>query len=170
MRLLFRAIFLILIFGFQACHNGLQDKLYKKIINDCPKKDTCFVSINSVTTFIWDTMYLFDPSEHLEKIDSILGFHYEYWEDLANRIIFTSKKKVVYHEDHFPIPSEPNNEKVFFIFDADSLHYMKVPNKDANFLALRKHYSRETYELKRIKSAPNEPAASMRGKSVRKGS
>jgi hypothetical protein len=163
MRPIFKVCFLVLILGFQSCQTGIQEKLFNKIVKDCPNKDTCIVSLNSITDFKWDTVYIFDPSNHLEAIDKVLGFHYEYWEDIANRIIFTEKRAVVYHEDHFPKPSEPEKNKVFFSFDSDSIHYMKLTAKDAIFLAVRNKVFKLSYELKRLKSAPNEPAASMRG-------
>lgn len=52
--------------------------------------------MSSLTPFDWDKMYVFSPSVHMEELDKYLGFHYPYFDDVANRMIFTKSNKIFY--------------------------------------------------------------------------
>jgi hypothetical protein len=118
-----KVIFYLSIIILLGCQNNIQKKIVHKITRQCKDAHTCILKIRDVTDFEWDRMYIFNESVRLEEVNKILGFKYDYFEDIARRIIFTKGNKVVNHEDDFPYPKEKPNGKVFFKFGNDSLKY-----------------------------------------------
>jgi hypothetical protein len=89
-----------------GCRNGnsIAERLYSK----CGDKQACRMRLKDVTDFKWDRVYVFPVGASLEEIDQALGFHYNQWKDIGEKIIFVSKGQVVYHEDYFPYPEMKN--------------------------------------------------------------
>ena len=76
-------------------------KLYNDIYSKCNLKDSIPFEYN-LNDFIktdWDTLYVLGSNKRLEDVDRILGFHYEFYEELSYIIVFVKNKKVIYHEE-----------------------------------------------------------------------
>jgi hypothetical protein len=142
MRKITYCLSIVLIFG---CQSNMQKKIVNKINQQCKTTDTCIVRMSDVTDFEWEKMYVFNENSRLEEINKLLGFNYEYFEDVARRIIFTKSNKVVYHEDDFPYPEESPKGKVFFKLGNDTLHYRVFLMKNAVFKTERKEIESAVY-------------------------
>ena len=101
-----KIIFYLSIVLFFGCQNDIQKNIVQEIKQKCKITDTCTVRIIDLTAFEWEKMYIFNESSSLEEIDKVLGFKYEYFKDIARRIIFTKSNEVVYHQDDFPYPEK----------------------------------------------------------------
>jgi len=56
-------------------------------------------NLNDFIKADWDTLYVLGSNKRLEDVDRILGFHYEFYEELSDIIVFVKNKKVIYHEE-----------------------------------------------------------------------
>jgi hypothetical protein len=155
MKLILKICLIVLICGITSCQSGIKFKLDEKFQSDCQNADSCSISFNSLTVFTFDTMYIFKPWVSLEEVDRVLGINYPYWDDIADRIIFKYGGKIVYHEDEFPYSDNTNKVIMYFNFDNDTIGYLKIANREANFKVFRtKSEKRVIYKLEK-KSAPN---------------
>jgi hypothetical protein len=107
-----------------------------RIFNEIAKRNNdsfpCKINMPEIIREDWEKMYVFDLSVSLETINQILGFQYPYFEDVANRIVFVKDKKVIYHEDYFPLPEKLNEQEVVFALP-DSIHYKIFAPGSAQF-------------------------------------
>ncbi len=131
-----------------GCQSSIQKKIVYNIKLNCKNPDTCVLNIENVTNFKWDKLYIFNEDVHLEELNKVLGFNYEYFKDIARRIIFTRGNKVVYHEDDYPYPEEKFKGKVIFDLGFDTVKYAIFTNNEAIFKIHRKKIEGfEYYEL-----------------------
>lgn len=118
-----------------GCKPDIREKISKKIDEKCKMKenDSCgsVISLDVITDFQWDKFYYFNSGTSLEKIDSSLGFHYPYWEDLSETLIFTLKNKIVHHEE-FAIEDSDGKSKTNFRFNIQNHNSFYTP-QDAIF-------------------------------------
>ena len=115
--------------------NGCREKSVKwsivtAIEKECQQADTCTVDLKGITNFAWDKLYLFDVSG-ADDVDTVLGFHYPYFEDVASRIIFVKNNQVVYHEDEYPNPDKPPIANI--TFNLGGAHAYVCTPKNATF-------------------------------------
>jgi hypothetical protein len=113
MRIFLYSFLLIQCFFIVSCQNG--ESIAKKLYSKCADKQACRLPLKDVTDFKWDKVYIFSERTSLEEIDRTLGFHYKYWEDTGERIIFVSNTEVVYHEDRFPDAETKNGTTLYMI-------------------------------------------------------
>lgn len=139
---IFYILSLFLLFG---CQENIQRRIVSYIEKKCDKTDTCLIKINSITTFKWDKMYIFDESVTLEEVNKVLGFNYEYFVDIARRIIFTRGNKVIYHEDDYPSPDKKSANEIYFNFKNDTLHYEVFRINEDVFKVKRKSMGNTLY-------------------------
>jgi hypothetical protein len=94
-----------------SCRNkkSIAERLYEK----CEDKQPCRFPLKEVTDFKWEKVYVFPIGASLEEINQRLGFHYEQWKDVGERIIFVFNNRVVHHEDYFPYPEMKNGTTRF---------------------------------------------------------
>jgi len=129
-----------------GCGKNIYEKISDQIINKCQsEKDECIISMEEITNFEWDKMYVFKEEATLEEIEEALGFKYKYFDDVARRIVFVADNKVTYHEDEFPYPSKEPAGKVFFQFKDDAKPYMLFHRKKANFKIRKKKINGDLY-------------------------
>jgi len=148
MKYTIRIIVFFQLLSFSSCQREIKDKIFAKLQLDSAKQDSCILVLNNITDFNWDTVYIVEPSVTLDELNKVLGFYYPFWDDIADRIIFTFERRVVYHEDKFPYSDVPTNEHVYFSFDKDTGDYIKLANKNAIFTAIRSQsYDYITYKL-----------------------
>lgn len=109
------------------------NRLEKYLENYCSSPECgnteCEVKMENIINEDWDYVYVFFPEDSLEKINTELGFEYQYWEDIGTRIIFVKNNKVIYHEDEFPNPEK--SEKLVFTDLKNNL--LKISREKANF-------------------------------------
>ena len=128
-----------------SCNNEkvIKPKIAARINNQCSQAE-CVINLKDVTEFKWQKMYLFKTGTSLENIDRALGFHYLYFEDIADRIIFVLDKKVVYHEDEFTNPeSKPRGGVIFQI--SDIVPYYTTDSSNAYFNVKRESVNGNKY-------------------------
>jgi hypothetical protein len=118
MRSSFCLLICVLFFLFGGCKSDFRKKITDEIEKKCNKEDSCTMTLDmkNVTNFTWDKFYYFNIGTSLNEIDSCLGFHYEYWQDLSESIIFSLNGKIVYHEN-YPMENPSNNTKGGFTFN-----------------------------------------------------
>ena len=129
--------FVFVITCFYGCKSDIKDTIVSTINQHCKnEKDSCgvFIKMQDVTDFKWDKLYYFNVGTSLEDIDKSLGFHYPFWQDLSESIVFTSGNNVVYHEEHaMTNPSNKPNDG--FTFNITS-GYLYTP-QNAVFIGSR---------------------------------
>jgi hypothetical protein len=84
------------------------------------------IDLKSITNFAWDKLYLLDVG--VDDVDTVLGFHYPYFVDVADRIIFVKNKQVVYHEDEYPNPDKPPIARITFNLGSSHLYICTPQN------------------------------------------
>lgn len=147
-----KSVFLFLIIILFGCQSNIQRKIINFIEKRCDNQDSCQITMKDITNFRWEKMYVFEPSVRLDQINKVLGFKYEYFEDIARRIIFTVGDKVVYHEDDCPFSEEKSYKKIFFSFYNDSVHYEIFTLESAVFRVKKKFEKNSIYyELIQVK-------------------
>lgn len=132
-----KEIFILsLLLLFSACSNLNDfDNIIEREFDKCSKQSSnCVLDLSNIMNFEWDTMYYFSRANSLEEINEYISFNYEQFVDIGDRVIFLKNKKVVYHQDWFPNPSD---EPVGVIFDTD-LKVFKVDKSNAKFKAEKK--------------------------------
>jgi hypothetical protein len=103
-RRLFKSIVLLLaILITWGCKRNLQQKIFDHY-NHYGKTGICTVSINDLTTFEWDKMYVFGSSANNEIISGTVNFAYRGNPIYAGfrRILFTWGRTKMYEEDYQP--------------------------------------------------------------------
>jgi hypothetical protein len=117
-------------------------KLVDRIKHICPTYP-CTFDMRDIIQEDWDTMYLFTTSFPQDSINGILGFDYPFWDDVADRIIFTKKKKIICHEDYFPYPEKQTK---MVIFDLPANVHSRIFSKSmARFKALSIDENKNVY-------------------------
>lgn len=125
-----KIIMISLILSLNSCTNRNDfDNILVEEFQKCSSQDNCEVDFSKIMNFEWDTMYYFSLSNSIEDIEKVLGFTYNQWEDIGDRVIFVNKGKIVYQKEWFPIADQPL-EGTVFITDLKSF---KVNNSDAKF-------------------------------------
>ncbi len=105
-----------------------------KKIKDCEGKE-CRIKLSELTSFQWDSVYLFTPSASGEDIDTIVGTHYKEYEYKVpgQTILFVKDKKLV-HAENLPFsPEDRNYHEVIFGFTDNAAYQIYTP-KNAIFL------------------------------------
>ncbi|MGS4344713.1 hypothetical protein ACKUSY_03730 [Myroides odoratus] len=116
---------------FSACSSRNDfDTIIATEFEKCSEQSaTCVVDFSKIMKFEWDTMYYFSGVNALEDINKILGFDFEQFTDIGDRVIFLAKDKVVYQKEWFPNP----NEKLPTVVFATDLKTFKVDQSNAKF-------------------------------------
>jgi hypothetical protein len=130
-------ISIVIIFIFASCQEDLKENIIRKIEKDCNQDSLSTISIKSIARFKWDKMYIFNASVPLEQMNTVLGFNYPYFHDIADIIIFTLHNKIVYHIDDYPNPDESSNRTFFFMPKDSQLQYQVFNPNNANFISHR---------------------------------
>jgi hypothetical protein len=142
-----------LIFLVIGCSENINSDsvIAKKIEKVCNNKMSCRIDMKNLVNVEWDKMYFFKEGMSLEQINQILGFKYNYFEDIAKRLVFVKANQVVFHEDEFPsIESAKNGELVFNI--GDSIMFKSYLPDEAIFSVQKVEFSMGSYyELTPIK-------------------
>jgi len=86
-----------------SCSNNVTDDLIKTAEQKCvdKKHSPCVISINEVTKFQWDKLYLFSAWTNSDTISHRIGFEYtgEDVPDDYTRMLFTKGGKIAHEED-----------------------------------------------------------------------
>lgn len=116
---------------FNACSNQNDfDNILANEFEKCSEqRDDCVVDFSKIMKFEWDTMYYFSGSNSLEDINKSLGFDFKQFTDIADRVIFLNRGKVVYQKEWFSNPSKELQGVVF----ATNLKTFKVDKSNAKF-------------------------------------
>lgn len=139
-------IYLLVLLCIISCDNTSNSKISKEISKTCIF-DTCEVDMSKIVSEDWDDLYIFDTNVSLEEIDSILGFNYPYFEDIATRIIFVKNRNIVYHEEEFPNPEKVKTGELLFDIE-EGKHFIKVDKEHAIFFIKKER----DYFIARLKS------------------
>lgn len=75
----------------------------------------------------WDTIF-FEQIVSYKEINTILGFKYPYYEDVAQRFVFVKNGRVVYHEDAYPNTGDTQDDRLILKI-ADSVNYKSFEKK-----------------------------------------
>lgn len=131
---------LILSITFSSCkYNSIAARLYSK----CDGQNKCILLVKDATTFKWDRVYIFSIGASLEDIEKTIGVPYNLWQDVGERIIFTEKGKVVYHEEYFPYPE--HIEKGITSFQLSKAPYVGQYSTAAFSVTKQKNHKGELY-------------------------
>ncbi len=96
-------ILIALTFLTCSCRSDLRKEIKAEIDRNCVgQSNNCTLNINlkDLTKFKWRRFYYFRVGTSLEQIDSALGMHYPYWQDLSESIVFLSGDSIIYHEEY----------------------------------------------------------------------
>jgi len=128
-----------------SCQPSIRDKIVHTIKKQ-GQVDSCEIKMTDITSFDWDTMYVFGTSADLLYINQHLRFEYPYFDDIADRIIFTKSKKIVYHEEEYPDPEK--KKLLIFSFEDGKNKMMSFTPNTAIFKAKKiDFYGNSFYEL-----------------------
>lgn len=130
----FILIFLLVWTSSLSCNLILHESknLIGEIDKKCKKSYPCEFKMSDIIKEDWDKMYIFKTTASLGFINNKLGFQYPFFEDVAERIVFTKGNSVVYHEDKFPSVEEIYDREITFILP-DNLDYKEFMRETANF-------------------------------------
>lgn len=145
-------IFFIAFLIFSCNENtNSESTIAKKIEKECNNKLSCRINMAALVNKDWDKMYVFNEGVSLEQINQVLGFKYDYFEDIAKRIVFVKGNKVVFHEDEFPgVESAKNGQLVFNI--GDNIMFKSYLPNEAIFNIQRVEFDKGMYyELTSVK-------------------
>ena len=117
-----------------GCNKSIEDKIGKKIEDECSSKTACVISIKTITDFEWEKMYVFGSSARLEDINKALGFEYPYYKEFSRIIVFMDNGKIVYHEENSSNVEHLEDKDVIFNY-GHSLKYSSYNMSDAVFKA-----------------------------------
>lgn len=112
------------LFAFLAssCKSDLRDQMKAEIDSRCKvRAENCSFKMNlqRFTEFKWTKFYYFKSGTSLEQIDSVLGIHYPYWQDLSESLVFLLGDSIVYHEEYgMPDPEKAVHEVFSFNIEA----------------------------------------------------
>ena len=146
------SIFFLALFIISCNENINSDSVIaKKIEKECNNNLSCRINMATLVNKDWDKMFVFKEGVSLEQINQVLGFKYDYFEDIAKRIVFVKGNQVVFHEDEFQgVESAKNGELVFNI--GDSLMFKSYLPNEAIFNVQRIEFSKGIYyELTSVK-------------------
>lgn len=143
MRNFSKLAFLLILILLQSCENNVSKSLIsKRIKNKCKNRFPCSIKLNELIDENWDTMFIFNINSDLAKINKILGFEYQYFYDVADRIIFVKNGKVVYHEEEYPTFDNRKSDEITFNFKKDSTYCYYI-------------YSEKKFQVEKINSLDN---------------
>lgn len=96
-------VLLLAVIIFAGCKRNLQQKIINHY-NHYAKNGICTVSINDLTAFEWDKMYVFGSYANDEIISSTVKFFYTGKPITSGfrRILFTWGRKKIHEEDYQP--------------------------------------------------------------------
>jgi hypothetical protein len=139
-------VFIIISFFFIGCQNNGNGKLENEIaisIKKNCKNENCEIDISKITSFKWHKLYVFKETATLEVIEKAIQQEYNYFTDVARRLIFIdSNDKIIYHEDIFPnVEGIMNNEVVFSM--SDTVHYRVFTSP--NFIVSKEKINKGVY-------------------------
>ena len=146
------SIFFLALFIISGNENINSDSVIaKKIEKECNNNLSCRINMATLVNKDWDKMFVFKEGVSLEQINQVLGFKYDYFEDIAKRIVFVKGNQVVFHEDEFQgVENAKNGELVFNI--GDSLMFKSYLPNEAIFNVQRIEFSKGIYyELTSVK-------------------
>lgn len=122
--------FILSLFLFNCSNKRDIDEVVIKTYEKCSNRNKCIIDFAKIMDFQWDTMYYFSSANSLEDINVGLGFEYQYFLDIGDRVIFLNNNKIVYHKEWFPNPDVPFEG---IVFDIDSKK-MKLNKFNAKFV------------------------------------
>lgn len=131
-------MFLPIFFCYLSCSNRNDiDSIVAKQWEQCNKNLNCVVDFSNVMGFEWDTMCFYSVGNSLDDIEKDLGFVYEQWTDIGDRVIFLHKGKIVYQKDWFPTVDKPV-EGIVFLTD---LKKFRITKSNAKFKIKKEGYA-----------------------------
>jgi hypothetical protein len=122
--------FLIACLFFYSCSDSKDfDDIISNEWEKCQKSGNDTIDLANAMPFEWDTMCFYSGAISLEEINQDLGFEFEGFTDIGDRVIFLHKSKVVYHKEWFNKPSEPDEGTVF----ETDLKKFRISKHDSKF-------------------------------------
>lgn len=90
---------------FCNCQPNVKDKIITKIEKNCKafnKVDDCIFSLESITEFEWDKMYVLDGPRSPDLISKVIGFECDcgFLPDDSRRLVFVKGEKIVYEDEY----------------------------------------------------------------------
>lgn len=124
----FSLVVVLLLVIISSCTNNVTDDLIKKTEQKCADNEhsPCIITLNEVTEFQWDKLYLFPSWTNSDTISNRIGFEYTRDDvpDDYTRMLFTKQKQVVYEEDFKSL--DYYNSAIEFQTEFDSLSPEKL--------------------------------------------
>ncbi len=125
-----KMLVLYIFFSLSSCSNKNDfDNVVAAQYQQCGNNTTCLIDFSSLMWFEWDTICFYSGANSLEEIEKDLGFTYNQWGDVGDRVIFFNKNTIVYQKEWFPTVDEPLKRTVF----VTNLNKMKLPKSDTKF-------------------------------------
>lgn len=118
-------LFLVSCLLLNSCNkNGIKDRIVRIANQRFNRSDSCIIDMREVTNFKWDRFYLFPTGAGPENIDSALEFHYLYYMDTHEQLVFLLGNKITYHEANYLYADDhPHGGPVFDIFNSHKLSF-----------------------------------------------
>ncbi|MFW6281929.1 MAG: hypothetical protein ACOC1O_03950 [bacterium] len=137
-------VLIILTVTVISCSNkSLTEKIITIINTKCKNQNNCLISINEITDFKWDKMFVFKPGATLQEINEALGIKYKGKPDIKHIIVFMNNDNIVYLEEKIYNPEKPS--KVFFNFNDLEENYMIFKKDDAFLKVVTKNVDGKIY-------------------------
>ncbi|MCI0553491.1 MAG: hypothetical protein L0287_21300 [Anaerolineae bacterium] len=100
--LVFYFIYALFLFG---CQLSIKDRIIEEIERNCKnfdRVDGCIISLENLTDFEWERMYVFGGPAYTENISRAIGFdcNCSFLPDDCMRLLFVNHGKVVYLDDY----------------------------------------------------------------------
>ena len=131
-------IFVILIWG---CNSPVKDRIIDYIEQNCKnfdKVDDCIFSLEDVTGFEWDKVYVFRGPYYQEDISKIIGFECNCGmvSDDYRRLLFIKDKKIVHIDDFYYFSDK---EIQFRELDWENEQFPNYTPSTAKFYVLKRY-------------------------------
>ena len=117
------------------------------VIEDCSDFKNCVISINQITNFDWDTMYVFRYLATDEDIKLITGISPENLGDsYSSKVVFMKEREVVFFEKRdVDVSSGPDNNAIVFDFGHTSRKFKLFTRESDLFNVERVYFGNEKY-------------------------
>lgn len=117
---------------FQSCTpKKLSDQITDHINNMNIQNDSIhYLNLSEITSFKWDTLYVFSGRAHLKDVENILELKYPGIKSISTSWVFIQNRKIVYYEELCIISESDGNDIQVFFDVPDSTIYKIYTNQE----------------------------------------
>lgn len=114
------------------------------IDRECINLQSCTVSIQELTHFKWDKMYVFKYNATEREIEQVVGQGLDECNEFTSKLIFMNRDSVVHFEEYeINIERPVNGELIFLMADAD--RFIAYTPTTAKFKATIRAFAKGSY-------------------------